>query len=88
MDALQDLREAWGKPIIITSGHRCAAHNNSVGGAMHSRHMLIAFDCVCPAEDQARFVRMALDAGFTGIGRYPGKGFVHLDTGPTRAWWG
>lgn len=88
MDALQRLRNAWGKPIIINSGHRCAAHNAAVGGAPASQHLDIAFDCRCPSLEQKDFCRLALEAGFTGIGRYPGKGFVHLDRGPARVWWG
>ncbi len=86
LDALQRLRDAWGRPIVITSGHRCAAHNKAVGGAPHSRHLGLAFDCVCPAPLQDAFIKAAETAGFTGIGRYPARGFVHLDRGPRRTW--
>ena len=88
MDALQELREMWGKPIVINSGHRCPGHNAEVGGTPNSQHLRIAFDCRCPREEQTDFVRVARDCGFTGVGRYPGKGFVHLDLGPRREWWG
>ena len=30
--SLQKLREAWGKPLTVTSGYRCARHNAEVGG--------------------------------------------------------
>lgn len=88
MDALEELRKAWGKPIVINSAHRCMFHNHAVGGTTNSQHLKIAFDCRCPKEDQAAFIVAAKKAGFTGIGRYPGKGFVHVDCGPRREWVG
>ncbi len=36
---LDPLREAWGKPIIVTSGYRCPALNNAVRGSATSQHM-------------------------------------------------
>ena len=39
-NVLQPLREAWGKPIIVTSGYRCPKLNKAVGGAASSQHML------------------------------------------------
>ena len=35
---LDPLREAWGKPITVTSGYRCAALNKAVGGSATSPH--------------------------------------------------
>lgn len=35
---LQPLRDAWGKPIVIRSGWRCAALNKAVGGSPTSAH--------------------------------------------------
>ena len=35
---LDPLREAWGKPIAVTSGYRCAALNKAVGGSATSHH--------------------------------------------------
>ncbi len=88
IDALQELRESLGRPIVITSGHRCSAHNKAVGGVESSQHLKIAFDCACPPNEQDSFVKKAVDAGFRGIGRYPRRGFVHLDMGPRRQWTG
>ena len=88
MDALQRLRESWGMPISINSGHRCVSHNATVGGTPNSQHLKVAFDCVCPAGEQAVFIAAAKNAGFSGIGRYPSRGFVHLDMGPRREWKG
>lgn len=36
---LQPIREAWGKPIKVTSGFRCYALNKAVGGSQTSVHM-------------------------------------------------
>lgn len=36
---LDPLREAYGKPIIVTSGYRCPKLNKAVGGAATSQHM-------------------------------------------------
>lgn len=37
-NVLEPIREAWGKPIIVTSGFRCKAVNNKVGGVETSQH--------------------------------------------------
>ena len=88
LDTLERLREAWGQPIILHSAHRCMFHNHAVGGAIKSMHLKIAFDCRCPKEKQQAFVKAAEKAGFSGVGTYPTKGFVHVDTGPRRSWVG
>ena len=36
---LDPLREAWGAPIIVTSGYRCPKLNKAVGGAKTSQHV-------------------------------------------------
>ena len=38
-NVLDPLREAYGKPIIVTSGYRCEALNKAVGGSKTSDHM-------------------------------------------------
>lgn len=38
MAFLDQLREAWGSGIIITSGYRCEALNKAVGGSKNSSH--------------------------------------------------
>lgn len=86
MDRLQALRNSWNKPIIINSGHRCKKHNIEVGGAKQSQHLIIAFDCRCPKEEQKEFVDLALKVGFHVARPYPDNGFVHLDMGRPRTW--
>ena len=37
---LDPLREAYGEPIIVSSGYRCPELNKAVGGATSSQHTL------------------------------------------------
>ena len=37
-NVLDPLRKMWGKPIIVTSGFRCAKLNRAVGGVAKSQH--------------------------------------------------
>lgn len=38
-NVLDPLREAYGKPIYVNSGYRCAALNKAVGGVGNSEHL-------------------------------------------------
>ena len=37
-NVLDPLRQAWGRPIIVTSGYRCEELNKLVGGVTTSQH--------------------------------------------------
>ena len=39
MEVLQPLRDFLGKPVVISSGYRCAELNKAVGGVRNSQHM-------------------------------------------------
>lgn len=39
IDGLERLRDICGRPVIITSGHRCVKHNAAVGGVSNSKHL-------------------------------------------------
>lgn len=55
---LDPIREAWGKPIIITSGYRSDALNKAVGGSKTSAHRSgLAVDVV--PENMADFDKFA-----------------------------
>lgn len=36
---LNPIRDAWGSPVIVSSGYRCPALNTRVGGAKKSAHL-------------------------------------------------
>ena len=37
---LDRIREHWGRPIVVSSGYRCEALNEAVGGVKNSYHRL------------------------------------------------
>lgn len=39
-NVLDPLREAWGKPLTVTSGYRCPVLNKAVSGVANSQHLL------------------------------------------------
>ena len=92
---LQCIREHFGKPVVITSGYRTAAHNAVVGGAKSSQHLLgRAADIRVPGvsvEDVAAYAE-SLMPDWGGVGRYPVKagratGWVHVDTRANKSRW-
>lgn len=38
-EILDPMREAWGGPLVVTSGYRCPALNRAVGGVTNSAHL-------------------------------------------------
>ena len=80
--ALQQLRTAIGRPIIINSGYRCPQRNSAVGGSPTSRHMQgravdIRVTGMTPRQVAAAAEKIP---AFRGIGTY--STFTHLDTRP------
>ena len=57
---LDPIREAWGEPIVVSSGYRCPELNALVGGAKHSHHLLgCAADLIAGnRDDHRRLFRM------------------------------
>lgn len=76
---LQKLRDAFGRPMTITSATRCKEHNAAVGGAPNSQHLQgIAVDVAVPVDLRHDLVRLAMAAGvWRGVGI--AKTFIHLD---------
>lgn len=78
--ALQRLRDMLSRPLIITSGYRCAAHNKAVGGVKNSLHMRgLAADIAADRAMADRLRTLAYDAGFSRIILYPARSFAHLE---------
>ena len=85
MNKLQELRDLFGAPMIITSGYRCKNHpaekNKSVPG---SHNQGKAVDILVNRSDAFLLIKLAMQMGFTGLGVNQ-KGddrsrFIHLDT--------
>ena len=85
LDRLQNMRNRVGKPLVINSGHRSAAHNARVGGVPNSQHRKWAVDISTDGHDRRQLVMEAIKVGFTGIGF--GANFLHLDPRPTPVCW-
>ena len=88
VQVLDDVREHFGKPVMITSGCRCRKHNAKVGGAKNSTHVFgIAAD-IRVKDIDAKEVYKYLDEKYSnkyGIGKY--TGWTHIDVrtnGPIR----
>jgi uncharacterized protein YcbK (DUF882 family) len=78
---LEDLRAALGRPVVITSGYRCHAHNKAIGGAPRSLHMLgRAVDIKSQAKqtELAEIKKIAAEIGFYEILPDTGKNYIHL----------
>ena len=78
------LRLELNKKMIITSGSRCVEHNQKVGGADNSFHLVgKAVDIkTTSALHAGQILRLAIKLNFTGIG-ISKNGFIHLDTRPS-----
>ena len=92
IDRLNNLREAYGKPMTISSGYRDSTHpveamkKDPKGGAHVSGE---AADILIERGNAFKLLSLAFLIGFTGIGvnQKGGARFLHLDTlenSPTR----
>lgn len=88
LDILDDVRSHFGRPTTIMSGHRCKKHNDNVGGAPSSQHLLgtaadIIVSGVAPSIVQAYLLKKYPD--LYGIGKY--HYFTHIDVRGWKARW-
>lgn len=88
VEQLQEMRDELEASITITSACRCKAHNEAVGGAKASKHLLgIAADIIVN-RCTTGFVYKYLDDKYPeshGIGKY--KSFVHFDVRTKKGRW-
>ena len=88
VELLERIRAAAGGAVTISSGYRTASHNQKVGVARYSQHLLgtaadITVSGVAPLEI-ARYAEFLMpDSG--GIGVY--QTFCHVDVRSTRSRW-
>lgn len=79
---LEQVRQVYGKPMVVTSGARCEAHNRAVGGEQNSAHCEgMAVDIAIRGAEAMQLVHAALISHVQGIGlkQHGADRFVHLD---------
>lgn len=95
VDVLEKIRTHFGKPLVITSAYRTAAHNKVVGGAAYSQHLYGKAADIrvtgISVEQVAAYAETLLN-GRGGIGIYPpglgrANGWVHVDVRPNKSRW-
>jgi len=84
LNRLEDLRTAYGKPMIINSGYRCPDYNDRISSTGRTGpHTVGAVDVRISGAEAHRLLHLAMIVGFTGIGikqHGPMAGrFIHLD---------
>ena len=88
LEVLEDVREWFKKPVIITGGNRCQKHNIQVGGALKSQHvfgMACDFKVQGVHEDEiSTYLKITYPEKY-GIGRYSGR--THIDVREFPARW-
>lgn len=88
--AMQAWVAAYGfnKPFLITSAYRSPRTNRNIeGAARNSMHMHgKAADIVFPDLPVNYMGKLAQHYSAGGVGFYPSRGFVHVDTGRIRSW--
>ena len=88
IDVLEDVRNHFDRPVIITSGRRCVVHNKRAGGAPKSQHLLgTAADIRVQGIDPSQVYKYLDEKyrGKFGVGKY--ASFTHIDVRSKQARW-
>lgn len=89
VDVLQDVRDHFGKMVVINSGFRCEAHNKAIGGALNSTHLqgrgadFVVAGVTCDDVYAYLLWKYPLQYGIKNYGRW-----IHLDTRSNAKWRG
>ena len=85
-EVLDPLREAWGRPLVVSSGYRCAELNVRVGGCKTSHHLKgMAADLdTGNRADNRRLFQLVQDLGlpFTQLIDEKNFAWVHVSLDP------
>lgn len=91
LSAMRDMLDS-DRPFEVLSAYRSPETNRMLlaqGASETSQHLEgRAVDVRLPGTKATALYQCALSLGSGGAGCYPGRGFVHVDTGPTRRWIG
>ena len=83
---LEELREAVGSPVKVTSGVRCEAANAAAGGVPDSAHLIgMAADLEVENSNQRFLLLRAAMRHFKRVGI--GRLFLHVDVDSSKAEW-
>ena len=88
LDLCNEIRSAFGKPILVNSGYRSPEHNRAVGGVENSYHVQGLAADLRPRDprDLPRLQQIADRVNiYGGVGFY--DSFVHVDARGRRARW-
>lgn len=87
-----DTARHFGGVAIVTSCFRSVAYNRKVGGVGRSQHIARkAIDFKIAGVSPSALARYArrhpVMRAIGGVGRYAGRDFIHVDSGPRRDWY-
>lgn len=85
---LEEVREYFEQPVIITSGCRCHSYNQKVGGQLRSQHVYGRAADIVVKNVAPLLVYSHLDSVYKdqyGLGKY--DDFTHIDTRSYKARW-
>lgn len=83
---LQQMRDYFGKPVVINSAYRTGSYNAKVNGASKSKHLYgMAADIRIEGVTPLMAAAYAEGIGIKGIGMY--DSFLHVDTRKEKYFW-
>ncbi|EKC4930732.1 serine/threonine protein kinase [Salmonella enterica] len=88
LKVLEDVREHFGRPVIINSANRCQTHNKKVGGAANSTHVKGLAADIRVKDVAPSVVHQYLTGKYPdsyGIGKY--NTFTHIDVRRGKSRW-